>query len=464
MQNQKPLGLVKRIGVSAKAAYDAFGGSEVGYGEGSVSSRNATARLVGGTPLAEMRLSTDSFYTIWRNHSDVFSAVKRIADSIGVAGWKWTNKQDPEKDPNPASIALVEGVLTYYSSMRSWLRQMVTDVNICGNAYYHLERSKTGKFIGLNRVDPRTMIAVTDKAGTLLRWIQRAGADTMIFQPDEIVHFYLLRDPNSPVYGISPMEPVLWDIRSDLAGVVSNYALFENDAVPAAIYVFEDEMSDEEMELAIAKLQEQIKGAHNRHKSLAMKGLKEIKTVSITNRDMEFPTLRKITTEKVCATYGVPKGMLGYTDAINLANGKEQSSIFWSGTMETWEEQVTESIMRILLKRLNIDDIKFEFNIRDFDNREWDESSSRADVQLGIMTINEARVQRKLEKFDEAEHGEFVNSPLIFNGASVKPVGDVGIDPVEDLNGGVMDEAANEKALSRLDALGQAYVSKNPRG
>jgi len=456
MAKQQP-GLIKRVASSVKAAALAWGGAQVS--QTSLQSE-ISATLVGGVPVGKIRLSTDTFYTIWRNHGDIFGAVRELSQAVGVGGWYWENKQNPDADPNPQSVKNAEAILTYYSTLRSWYKELVNDASISGNAYYYIEKSKgNGQPLSICRLDPRMMIAVTDKYGTLIRWLQRAGAETVEFKPEEVVHFTTTKDPNSPVFGISPMEPILWDVRTDLAAMISNYSLFENDAVPASMYIFEEEMPDEEVERAVAKMKDELRGAENRHKSMAMKGLKEIKTISITNKDMEFTTLRRITTEKVCSAYGVPKSILGYTEDVNLANGQEQTQKFWEGTVQPLEEAIAEFINRKLLPLLGIEDIKFCFEARDFDNREWNEASTRADLQLGVRTINEVREERGLEPLDSGKYGDLVDAPIVYGGLGARPLEDIGVD-MADGYPPIADEDAAEKMLRRIDPVARAYEQR----
>lgn len=458
MENQPTLR--ERAGaIISKVAQQVSGKSALTYGGANdrvtTLSSEITSSLIGGVPVGNIRISTDSLFTIWRNHGDVFGCVRELKQGVGVAGHYWENKKDAELDPNPVSVKRAQDFLTFYQSFREWKDDLVRDVQVCGNAYYYIEKSVgNGGVIALQRLDPRTVSVITDKYGTILRWMQVVKADVVTFKPDEILHFKTSSDPNSPVFGISWLETILWEVRTDLAAMIANYALFQNDAVPAAMYILDDELTDDEQNRAIEKLASQLKGAENRHKSIAMKGLKDIKQISITNTDMEFTALRKLTTEKVCAGSGVPKSMLGYTDAVNLANGEEQTKKFWESSIEPLEMAFAEFINDRVLAALGIDDIKFCFEARKFDNREWNEASTRADLQLGVVTINEVREERGRKKYDPAEMGEMVDKPILYGALGARPLEDVGIDESMDVPP-IIDEVAAEKALLRIESIAE---------
>lgn len=390
----------------------------------------------GGVNINADRVNLQVIYGLWRSNGDLFGCVREICSGVGVAGFEWVDKNGEVVEPtSPAAMAATQA-LNVGKTFRRLKSEMVQSSAVSGNAYLHIERGqdRKGSLIKVTVIDPRTMRVVTDKYGTVLKWIQQAGGDLVTFTPEEILHFVVDPDPNSSVFGISPIETIVWDIRSDLAAAKSNYAFFENDATPATQYILDDGISDEEYDKLVEKLKQDLQGAENKHKTLAVKGVKEIKTLSLTNKEMEFELLRRLTTEKVCSVMGVPKSLLNYTDNVNYSNGAEQTKKFWEGTIEPWQELLAEFINARLLPALGIDTsgLTFRFSKRTFDDMQWIEASTRADVQLGIMTVNEARERRKMKTYDVATEGEYVNKPILFNGAGAIPLEDVGIDPMAD--------------------------------
>lgn len=415
MQEPKRAVRTKKAGqIEKKSQAVVTGGGEIGG-------------TVGGFFLGTHRIRLQDLYTIWRNSVDLFAAVREISENVGQAGYKWLNVADAESDPNPSSVKLAEFVLNAKKTFRQLKRNIMRDAYVAGSAFVQIERNASGSVLGLQEIDPRTLKVVTDKYGTILKWIQQVKADTVMFEPGEVLPFANFSDPDNPVFGISPVETAVWEIRSDQAAVINNYAFFQNSAVPAAQYILEEGLTDTEVKKTIELINDQLKGSENRHKSAALKGVKEIKILGISPKDMEHEVLRRLTTEKVCAMTGVPKSILGYTDDVNLANGQEQTLKFWEGTINPVQEGLAEWINTKLLPAIGVTDIKIDFETRSFDDREWNEASTRADVQTGLMTINEARKLRGLPEFDEATYGEHVNRPLIY-GVTVTPVEDVGVD------------------------------------
>lgn len=78
----------------------------------------------------------------------------------------------------------------------------------------------------------------------------------------------------------------------DNEAMISNYAFFKNNAIPNTIVIFEDEISDEDYDKAITNLKTQFSGGVNAGKVSTNTGIKDIKTIGQTNKDMQYVALR----------------------------------------------------------------------------------------------------------------------------------------------------------------------------
>lgn len=413
-----------------------------------------------GVSLSGIKISTESLFTVWRNHPDVFACVREMMNNTGSQGYMWVNKQDESKDANAVSVKKAEDAFKYNGqSFRTIKEQMIKYVKVSGNAYLFVVRGKTtepgqtGKVLGFEVIDPRTISAVTNQYGDVLRWIQTVKGTTKEYNPDEILHLKLDTDPNNPVFGISPIEPMIWEVRTDLAAMISNYALFSNDSVPGAQYVLDEGLTDDEQDKAYKFIKDQLEGPENNHRSVVLPGVREIKNLRLTQRDMEFGIMRKLTTEKVCAGLGVPKAILNYTDGVNYANGDAQERKFWEGTINPLQGQYSDFINNQVLRVMGIDDIELEFHEKSFKDQQWDEASGRADLEHGVYTINEIREMRGYQKYEASQFGEFVDQPMIWNGMGVVPVGDLGIGMNPDGTPVVMTEDQVAKELAKIAKL-----------
>jgi len=419
----------------------------------------------GGTKLSAKKLSVDMFYDVYRSHGDVFAVVRELSENTAMEGYVWKNRNDKAKEPKTNEVTFANDILGANLSFKRFKSQLIQTVSVAGNAYVHIERGLgTSKAIGLSFVDPRTMSVITDKYGNVIKWLQKVNSETVFFEPDEIAHFFIQKDPNSPVFGLSPLEPIFWEVKTDQEAMTSNYVFFENNAIPSAQYILDEDLSDDEQDRAITQLQEELKGAKNNHKGIAIRGVKDIKQLSLSPSDMEYNILRRFTTEKICSAYGVPKSILNYTEDVNLATSEEQTKKFWQGTILPIEETLAEFINTDLLPKLGIQNIVISFNPRTFDNQQWNEASSRADLSQGVMTINEVREARGLEPYDANIEGDFVDKPLLYSGVSVVPLEDVGVDPMLLQETTPSDQAKKEIELIKEASERYLYGTNTEKG
>jgi len=390
--------------------------------------------------LSGFKVDAYSLFVAWRNNTDVYGCVREIYQNVGVGGHFFYDPKDPKRErPAPDGlIQRVEKVLGYqYGGMRGFKTRAFKQHLISGNCYIEKVQNLHGELLGLKVLDARTFSIVTDEHGVVYRYLQKPpvtekGLEPVVFEPDEVIHWKHDEDPNAEAFGFSPTETVLWEVRGDLSAAISNYFFFENDAVPAAQYILDDNISDEQAQQAVEELKKQIKGTKNRHKAVVLKGVKEIKTIRLSQRDMEFLEGRKFTTDKVCAAFGVPKVILGYTEGVNYTNHQGQRKEFYEGTVrdyeQSFEELMNQEIIPAIEKGLE-EKIAFGFKAASFDTEMelWDRAIRAREA--GLLTINGARSVVGEDPIDEARHGDLGEQIILGSGNGAVLLTDIGIDP-----------------------------------
>ena len=377
------------------------------------------------------KLSYESLFHAYRNQSDIFSCIREWRENVGLAGYRFVNPLDRTKPVNEGDAKELDSILNYWQPWRALKSRIVRDFGVAGNAYCAITRNEAkNAVVGLQSLDPRTMALVSDKNGNVLKYIQRVGQNVVEFQPEEIIHFKIDTDPNHELFGFSPMETVIWEARTDLSAMMANYFFFENDAQPAVQYILEPNLSDEEKESARKFIEDQFKGVKNRNRSGILDGVKEVKTFNISQKDMEFLQGRRFTTEKICAAYGVPKFMLGYTDTVNNNNGTELKAKFYESTIQPLEEMMAE-VMNEFLERIGLAErIKFEFMPQTFIEQQSLEDRGLKLYQNGAMTLRQLKNMLNMEVTPEDEANPNFDQYILQSGASATLLSDVGVDPL----------------------------------
>jgi len=125
-------------------------------------------------------------------------------------------------------------------------------------------------------------------------------------------------DPDSPWIGMSSYESIVYDAMSDREASKRNFYFFKNNAMPSVILTLDDEIENaEEMENAIKQFEEKFKGSEKSNWVLATWGIKEVRTIDISNKDIELLELKKFAVKKMWVIFWFDPRFLGYKDDAN---------------------------------------------------------------------------------------------------------------------------------------------------
>lgn len=184
------------------------------------------------------------------------------------------------------------------------------------------------------------------------------------------------------------MERLVLDVMGDDQAALVNFFWFQNDALPSALYILNDNMTTEEANIQIELIKQKLAGGHNKGKNIISNAVKDIKTIDQKHNDADFLNLRKFTTEKVCVAFGVPRTVLGYIEDVNHSNGDSQFKKFIRNTIRPLENK-----LEYIFTQLGKDFGGFKFVINDEHIDEIGDRSKIAqeNVKSGLWTINEAR-------------------------------------------------------------------------
>lgn len=398
------------------------------------------------------RLSVDLFFKAYRVQADIYACIREWKQNVGAGGFKLLNAQDPDEPVSDSLQKEIWEVLNFQQSFEELYQDTLYHLGVAGNAYWAFIKSASGdKVLGLETLDPRTVAKLTDKNGVIHAYIQKVNTDVVAFEPHEVIEFKLGKDPRNEIFGLSPMETVIWEARTDLNAMITNYSFFENDAVPAAQYIFDEGMSKEELEKAIAILKKELQGADNKHKPIAMAGIKEIKTIGMNHRDMEFIAGRKFSTEKIAEAYGVPKFMLGFTETVNNNNGVELTKNAYAGTFKPLEKLLDSVINRDFFGRLGLSDqVRFSTN-EQIINLASVEKRGLEEYKNGALTLRQYKIKTNKPITDDDEANPMIDQYVIHSGGSAKLLEDVLVDSEESPEEGTK---AAENFINALENVG----------
>lgn len=354
--------------------------------------------------LWEIPVSLKLYYNLYRKSTDINIAVSKLWRTIGKSGYVFNNEKG-ETIENP----LVADAFKYIQIHKETI---IRDLWIWGNAYLIPVKNWFNEVIDFQVIDPRTMYVIADKFWDVRAYIQKSTKwEVVKFDPSEVYHLIDSRDHDNEVIGKSRIETLIYDIMWDAEAGKSNYAFFKNNAIPNTLIILDENLKETEIDNAIEQLKEQFAGGENKHKISANIGIKDVKQLSQSMRDMEFLALRRFTTDKVCAQMEVPRMLLWYTDNVNFSTSDNAYRTFIEDTVRPLE-MILERFFSEIIENEFWTKILFEF----IDNRQFDRKDQIDEIDKrlanGTMTLNEAR---KLLWDKPYEGVEMADKPIIKN-------------------------------------------------
>ncbi|MCD6443650.1 phage portal protein [Candidatus Bathyarchaeota archaeon] len=148
---------------------------------------------------------------------------------LTVGGGYYTTAEDQR------AKELVDGFAETVN-MDELLREAVRNMLIYGDAYVEkVYRKPDGRLVGLNLLPSKTVRVERDRHGRVLRFVQRDGATSVSFKPEEILH--LKHNPvGNSAYGTSMLTPVLGFLKAKRKAVENMEKILSRYAAPKVIW------------------------------------------------------------------------------------------------------------------------------------------------------------------------------------------------------------------------------------
>lgn len=369
-------------------------------------------------------LDNNLYYELYRMNGDIRWCVHKIAWSVGK---NWIRLQDNNRQ-EVQNFTETDRVFDFFKTptFEKFKLSLFKNYLISWELYIVPIQNKRGETIRFEVLDSRAIQKTVERGMITGFKYYSKGFFIRDFKPDEIAFFKFEDDVRDTNNGMSILTGLVYDALSDLESMKSNYSFYQNSAVPSAILLLDNDLSYEEQQNAKELFDDQFKGSENQHKTLVAWGVSDVKTLSLTNRDMEFIEQRMKTTEKTCSVFWVPKTILWYTESVNYNNGETQKKEYIEGAVTTNTNELEYILNK--LSEMFLPDVWDKYRIKldseTLETKEETFESQRKDVQNGIKTINEVRVERGLEEVKE----ENANKLLISKNFSL--LEDITLDPV----------------------------------
>ncbi|MDE2780224.1 MAG: phage portal protein [Chloroflexota bacterium] len=356
----------------------------------------------------------------------VYAAIKLRADAVSrPAVHLYRTTSDGSRQlvgPEHPARQLLDRVNPWYTQGDLWQATEIY-LNLWGQAFWALERDENGRR-EIWPLRPDRVSVLPDRRNYIRGFVYRGqGGTPVAYAADEVVWLRYF-NPMEEFAGLSPLAPARLSVDMGRDGLRFNRNFLRNSAQPDFVLLTDSQLTDREVEEFYNRWDARFQGPHNAHRPAIANFVKDIHTLGLSHRDMDFIRGLRWSLEEVSRAYGVPKPLLADLERATFANINAAERIFWRNTIAPEIHFLEEHLNRMLMPRLGFPDIYLEFDLTSIEAMREDENSRVArQVQLldrGALTINEVRREQKLPDVPWGDR------PLGRRGA---PSADISADP-----------------------------------
>lgn len=284
---------------------------------------------------------------------------------------------------------------------------------LTGNAYLQVIRNPLGVPGQLWPMPPQWVEIVPSRE----RFIEgyKYGKDQsarVMLAPEEVLHFKR-PNPTDLYYGMGKVEAGWSVIDLNEALMEMDTSMAANHARPDYVAVINNaDASDEALEEFERAINEKLRGPDKAGKFVALTGQVELKAMQMPPKDLGG---RDDVVEQIAAVFGVPVTMLKANDP-NLASAQSGFAQWRESTILPLLRLDEETLNQRLLPMFGLQDTAvLAYDDPVPSNRQLDLQEHQALVAAGVMTVNEVREARGLERLDmpEADVPSVAGQPMM---------------------------------------------------
>jgi HK97 family phage portal protein len=272
-------------------------------------------------------------------NSTLFAIINQLSTSVAALDWhmhKITGRESdvcpmcPEDDPNARGVQLIttHPALSVWSKPNDFFTSMLfvesfqQHIDLVGEAWWVIAYV-AGKPIELWPVRPDRMAPVRDPKRFITGYVYRSPEDGKLIplRLDEVV---MLRTPApwDAYRGAGVVQTLMNTLYGSKYAAEWNRRFFENNAIPGGVVEMPVRLSPDEWDEFQLRWAESHRGVRNAHTVAMLEhGAKWI-DAKITQRDMEFPELRRASREEIREAFAVHGQVLGISENVNRANAE----------------------------------------------------------------------------------------------------------------------------------------------
>ena len=332
----------------------------------------------------------------------VYAAIRLRADALSrppVIVYRRDPGGAPRLPVGPQHPAqqLLDRVNRWYTRADLW-RATEIYLNLWGSAYWMLDRDPHGNR-ELWPLRPDRVSIIPDRHHYIRGFVYHGRSRMIALTPDEVIWFRYF-NPLEEYAGLSPVAPARLAVDMGQDALRFNRNFLRNSAQPDFVMLTNEYMNDAEVEDFYRRWEARYRGPANARRPAIASFVRDIKTLGLSHREMDFIQGLRWSLEEISRAYGVPRPLLSDLERATFSNVNAAERFFWRNTMVPEMTFLAEQVTRNLFPLLGYPDLELQFDLTAIEALSEDQTArTHRETQLldrGVLTINEVRQSHNL--------------------------------------------------------------------
>jgi HK97 family phage portal protein len=289
-----------------------------------------------------LRVSAGAASTVSEPYSQsvwVYSSISKIAGTIARVPFRFYKQAGKDRSDK---VLVEEGKIpTLFNnpnplfSPEQLMEATLTYLELRGEAFWILENRENVTQVPTEIwvFDPIRFEPIFDDATGLITGWTYQGKKKIKFGLSEIIHFKYF-NPYNDVRGLSPIQAVQSGIDQDFFASEYNKSFFQKGASVGGFIETANKLSDVQYNRLLNQFEDRHKGFSKAHQVGILEGGAKFNQAKLSQKDMDFISLKKLTRVEIFAAFGVNEVVLGLYDDIKSFEGiKAAHKIFWQDSL-----------------------------------------------------------------------------------------------------------------------------------
>jgi phage portal protein BeeE len=175
----------------------------------------------------------------------------------------------------------------------------------------------------------------------------------VLLTADEVAHFAPVPDPDAHFRGMSPLVPILEEMRSDKLATIHKSNFFENGATPQFAVLSKETSSSPRFEALIRKFKETHAGPGKAYGTLFLGDGADVRPLSVDFKQLDFKATQGAGETRMAAALGVHPTVVGLSEgmqgaSLNAGNFGAAAKITGKRTFKPWWRNAAASLEKLL--------------------------------------------------------------------------------------------------------------------